>query len=336
MLYTLLLTLLLFLHAPWARAEQCPDWAPQQTDAEVAQLLATLARWDDQYHRQGITPVADELYDQSRQRLTHLQQCFGLAASPSPLASAGGPANHPVPHTGVEKLADRLAVANWMAGKTGVWVQPKVDGVAVSLIYRQGQLAQLISRGDGVQGHDWSRHIPLLGAVTRHLPKAIDLHLQGELYLRLEGHVQAQAGSANARASVAGLLARKQLTREQGAGIGLFVWDWPHGPSQQDERLEQLAQLGFPEGLRFSVAIDTLDDVAHWRGHWYRSPCPSPATASSCARVAGHPPSAGRPRRRIGSRPGNTPTCKLWPKYATYASGLAARAGSRPLCTCSR
>ncbi|WP_426810323.1 NAD-dependent DNA ligase LigB [Pseudomonas sp. WOUb67] len=272
--YTLLFTLLLLLHAPWARAEQCPDWAPQQIDAEVAQLLATLARWDDQYHRQGISPVADELYDQSRQRLGYLQQCFGLTASPSPLASAGGPVLHPAPHTGVDKLADRQAVAQWMAGKTGVWVQPKVDGVAVSLIYREGRLAQLISRGDGVHGHDWSRHIPQLGAVTRHLPKAVDLQLQGELYLRLDQHVQAQAGSANARGTVAGLLARKQLTAEQGNAIGLFVWGWPLGPDQQAERLAQLAHLGFPDSQRYSIAIDTLEDAAHWREHWYRSPLP--------------------------------------------------------------
>ncbi len=272
--FMLLFALLLLLQAPLARAEQCPDWNPQQVDAEVAQLRATLARWDDHYHRQGIALVADELYDQSHQRLGHLQQCFGLGASPSPLASARGPVLHPVPHTGVDKLADRQAVARWMAGKTGVWVQPKVDGVAVSLTYRQGRLVQLISRGDGVQGHDWSRHIAQLGAITRQLPQAVDLQLQGELYLRLDEHVQAKAGSANARGTVAGLLARKQLTSEQGNAIGLFVWGWPHGPGQQDERLAQLAQLGFPDSQHYSIAIDTPDDAAHWREHWYRSPLP--------------------------------------------------------------
>ncbi|MFK0092729.1 NAD-dependent DNA ligase LigB [Pseudomonas sp. NPDC090592] len=274
MLYPLLFTLLLLLRAPLAWAQQCPDWTPAQVDAEVAQLRATLARWDDHYHRQGIALVADELYDQSRQRLGQLRQCFGLAASASPLANAGGPLAHPVPHTGVEKLPDRQAVQRWMAGKTGIWVQPKVDGVAVSLIYRQGHLVQLISRGDGVQGHDWSRHIPQLGSITRTLPQAIDLQLQGELYLRQDQHVQAQAGSANARGTVAGLLARKRLTVGQASAIGLFVWGWPQGPDQQTERLAQLAQLGFPDSLHYSIAIDTAEDAAHWREHWYRSPLP--------------------------------------------------------------
>ncbi|AYG46980.1 NAD-dependent DNA ligase LigB [Pseudomonas sp. Leaf58] len=285
----MLLFALLLLQVPLTWAAQCPAWDPQQVDAEVAQLRATLARWDDHYHRQGVALVPDELYDQSRQRFEHLQQCFGLATGPSPLVSARGPIPHPVPHTGVDKLADHQAVAHWMAGKREVWIQPKVDGVAVSLVYRQGRLMQLISRGDGVQGHDWSRHIPLLVAIPRQLPQAIDLQLQGELYWRLDAHVQAKAGSVNARGTVAGLLARKQLAREQGDGIGLFVWGWPHGPSQQAERLAQLAQLGFADSQDYSVAIATAQDAAYWRDHWYRTALPF-ATDGVILRQGSRPP----------------------------------------------
>ncbi|QXI38099.1 NAD-dependent DNA ligase LigB [Pseudomonas xantholysinigenes] len=257
-----------------AQAQVCPDWPAERARAEIDQLRQTLARWDDHYHREGIALVADELYDQSRLRLAHLQRCFDLAQPDEPLRSARGTHPHPVAHTGVAKLADEHAVRRWLQGRQDVWIQPKVDGVAVSLIYRQGRLVQLISRGDGVQGHDWSKHIPQLSAVTRELAQAIDLQLQGELYLRLNEHVQARDGGANARGSVAGLLARKQLTSEQGNMIGLFVWDWPQGPDQQAERLAQLAQLGFPEGQRYSIAIETAADAARWREHWYRSAMP--------------------------------------------------------------
>ncbi|KEY85958.1 NAD-dependent DNA ligase LigB [Pseudomonas capeferrum] len=289
MSFILLFALLLSLQASLAKAASCPDWPMQQAETEVAHLRDTLAQWDDHYHRQGIALVADELYDQSRQRLHHLQQCFGLLAGLDPLATARGPVPHPIPHTGVDKLADEQAVGRWMAGKTGLWIQPKVDGVAVSARYRQGQLVQLLSRGDGVQGHDWSRHIPRLGAITRQLPQARDLVLQGELYLRLDAHIQAQAGSANARGTVAGLLARKQFSVEQGAGIGLFVWDWPQGPVSQAERVSQLAQLGFPDSQRYSIAIDSATQAAHWRQHWYRSPLPF-ATDGVILRQGTRPP----------------------------------------------
>ncbi|MNG88642.1 DNA ligase B [compost metagenome] len=285
----LLLALLLLVQAPALHASECPDWRPAQVDAEITRLRDTLAQWDDHYHRQGVALVADELYDQSRQHLQHLQQCFNLPSTQPSLASARGPIAHPIAHTGVDKLVDEQAARRWMTDKTDVWIQPKVDGVAVSLIYQQGRLVRVLSRGDGLQGHDWSRHIPQLVAVNRHLPQALDLVLQGELYLRLDQHVQAQAGSRNARGSVAGLLARKQLSAAQGASIGLFVWDWPQGPRRQAERVERLAALGFADSQRYSIAIERAEDATRWRLHWYQSALPF-ATDGVILRQDNRPP----------------------------------------------
>lgn len=287
-----LLSILMLLPTLFASAlaGECPDWSAPQAQAEMARLGETLARWDDHYHRQGKSLVADELYDQSRQHLLRLQRCFNLPdAAPDPLASARGPMPHPIAHTGVDKLPDEQAMRRWLAGKHDVWMQPKVDGVAVSLIFQQGRLVRLLSRGDGVQGHDWSRHIPALGAVTRQLPQPMDLVLQGELYKRLDGHVQAQAGSVNARGSVAGLLARKQLDTDQGASIGLFVWDWPQGPQSQEARLEQLAAMGFVDSQRYSIAIDSPEQAAEMRLRWYRSALPF-ATDGVILRQGRRPP----------------------------------------------
>lgn len=274
MLLKLLVFLLATLHLSTSFADACPSWSIERARSEIGELQQTVNTWDEQYHGQGTSPVADEIYDQSRQRLKHLQQCFDLNNVDSPLASARGSMAHPVAHTGVEKLADDQAVTRWMQGKQNVWIQPKVDGVAVSLVYRQGRLVRLLSRGDGIQGHDWSRHIPFLGGITQHLAQPLDLNLQGELYWRLGDHVQSAAGGLNVRGTVAGLMARKQLSAEQGAGIGLFVWDWPEGPSTQAERLTKLTELGFPDSQRYSMPIATDADAAHWRQHWYRSPLP--------------------------------------------------------------
>lgn len=286
----LLIPLLFLSRFALATPEQCPDWSTLRAQAEIDQLRQTLAHWDDHYHRQGVALVADELYDQSRQHLRYLQGCFDRVSDDAPLASARGQIPHPVPHTGVDKLHDEPAVRRWLQGRQGLWIQPKVDGVAVSLVYRDGQLSQLLSRGDGVLGHDWNRHIPQLGAIVRQLPHKLDTVFQGELYWRLAGHVQAETGGANARGTVAGLLARKQLSDEQGAGIGLFVWDWPDGPDTQAERLARLADLGFTDSQRFSVAIEGFDAAAHWRQHWYRTALPF-ATDGVILRQDSRPPS---------------------------------------------
>jgi len=254
----------------------CPDWPAGQAENEISGLQRQIDRWDDSYHRQGRSPVADELYDQARARLLSWRNCFPQAdAQPDdPLRTAGGTVAHPVPHTGVEKLADEAAVRSWLKTREGVWVQPKIDGVAVTLIYRQGRFHQAISRGNGLNGQDWTPAAQRIDAIPKRLPRPVDLLLQGELYWRQTDHVQATAGSRNARSAVAGLMARKQLQPQEAERIGLFVWDWPQGPLTLPERLAGLKALGFPQSREYSQPISGFAEAQQWRDRWYRTPLP--------------------------------------------------------------
>jgi DNA ligase (NAD+) len=254
----------------------CPNWNAQQARDELAQLSAQLQQWDDAYHRLGQAQVDDALYDQASANLSLWRACFPSIESPAqqPLATSGGPIAHPYAHTGLSKLADAQAVQGWLKGRSDLWIQPKVDGVAVSLVYRAGHLQQLISRGDGARGQDWMRAAEQISAIPKQLPQAINAVLQGELYWRLPGHIQQQAGSLGARSKVAGLLNRDQLSAAAGAAIGVFIWEWPDGPATMAQRLEQLSQLGFSDSQRFSQVIHNLNEVQQWREHWLSQALP--------------------------------------------------------------
>ena len=236
--------------------------------ADEQALRQQLKVWDDSYHRLGVSLVSDAVYDQLRSRL---ELC---RAVDNPLQTASGPVPHPVAQTGLAKLTDERAVERWIKGRQDLWVQPKVDGVAVTLIYHQGQLQHVISRGDGLSGQNWTAAAQVISAIPQRLPQPVDMLLQGELYWRVPGHVQAKAGSVNARSTVAGLMARHALSPEQGQGIGLFVWDWPQGPHAQSERLARLAELGFTDSQTYSQPIEHLDHARHWREHWFNTPLP--------------------------------------------------------------
>jgi DNA ligase (NAD+) len=54
-----------------------------------------------------------------------------------------------------------------------LWLQPKVDGVAVTLVYRNGKLTQAISRGDGLKGEDWTGKVRLIPSVPQKLTGAL-------------------------------------------------------------------------------------------------------------------------------------------------------------------
>ena len=260
----LLLALLTFT----TLADTCPD------KSEYQALQQQLKTWDDSYHRLGISQVSDAVYDQSRLRLEHWQHCFANSPVDNPLQTASGTLPHPVAHTGLAKLRDEKAVKAWIKDRQELWIQPKVDGVAVTLIYQQGQLQQVISRGDGVKGQDWTRSAHAISAIVQQLPQPVDIVLQGELYWRLPEHIQAKAGSVNARSTVAGLMARNQLNTEQGQGIGLLVWDWPAGFGTQTERLQQLSALGFTDTQTYSQPVENFEQARLWREHWYNSALP--------------------------------------------------------------
>ena len=290
MLATLrLFSVVLLSFAPLIAYAACPDWPASRANIEISALQKQIDQWDDAYHREGRSPIADELYDQSRLRLNEWRQCFQQPAAPEPVRNVSGSVAHPVAHTGLDKLHEAAAVQAWLKDRQDVWAQPKVDGVAVTLIYRRGLLQQAISRGDGIRGQDWTASAQKIAAIPQQLTQPLDLLVQGELYWRLNQHVQASAGSVNARATVAGLMRRKTLSAEQASGIGLFVWDWPQGPASLPERTATLATLGFATTAPFSQVIANFTDAQKWREHWYRSPLPF-ATDGIVLRQSQRPP----------------------------------------------
>ena len=268
LLIALLLSAMPFLG--WA--DECPDEARSQVET----LAKQISQWDDSYHRLGQSPVSDELYDQARLRLAQWRTCFpNVNPKPdNPLASSRGTLRHPVAHTGLEKLPDESTVGDWLGTREDVWIQPKVDGVAVTLVYRQGRLSQLISRGDGLLGQDWSAAARKIPGIVQQLPEPIDLVLQGELYWHLSDHVQSAHGGLNARSKVAGLMNRRQLSDAEASGIGLFVWAWPDGPPDFAERLTVLTRWGFPDSRRYSQPVQNITEAAHWRSYWHNHPLP--------------------------------------------------------------
>ena len=266
------LLLLMLFSTPGLAA--CPAWSAERAAGEIARLEAQIARWNDRYWQAGVSEVSDETFDQLSEHLGQLQGCFGPVKPPPPIAARRGSALHPVAHAGLRKLADAGALARWMAGKEDLWVQPKIDGVAVTLEYRRGALVRAISRGDGVAGEDWTTKIRQLPAVPKRLagPPG-DCVLQEELFLLRDGHVQQTMGGINARAKVAGAMMRKADIIAP-AEIGVFIWAWPDGPPAMAARLAQLKAAGFAYVSDYTLPVAQLSDVAQLRQRWLTAPLP--------------------------------------------------------------
>ena len=267
----ILIGILCWQSSVWA---VCPAWSPARAQEEISRLQQQIKQWDDDYWKEGKSEVEDGVYDQLSARLTQWQRCFGNETPDVMMPPLNGAVIHPVAHTGVRKMADKIALSLWMRERSDLWVQPKVDGVAVTLVYRDGKLNKAISRGNGLKGEDWTQKVSLISAVPQTVSGPLaNSTLQGEIFLQREGHIQQQMGGINARAKVAGLMMRQDDSDTLNS-LGVFVWAWPDGPQLMSDRLKELATAGFTLTQTYTRAVKNADEVARVRNEWWKAKLP--------------------------------------------------------------
>lgn len=267
----ILISILCWQSSAWA---VCPAWSPARAQEEISRLQQQIKQWDDDYWKEGKSEVEDGVYDQLSARLTQWQRCFGNETRDVMMPPLNGAVMHPVAHTGVRKMADKNALSLWMRERSDLWVQPKVDGVAVTLVYRDGKLNKAISRGNGLKGEDWTQKVRLISAVPQTVSGPLaNSTLQGEIFLQRKGHIQQQMGGINARAKVAGLMMR-QGNSDTLNSLAVFVWAWPDGPHLMTDRLKDLATAGFTLTQTYTRAVKNADEVAHVRNEWWKAKLP--------------------------------------------------------------
>ena len=267
----ILIGILCWQSSVWA---VCPAWSPARAQEEISRLQQQIKQWDDDYWKEGKSEVEDGVYDQLSARLTQWQRCFGSEPRDVMMPPLNGAVMHPVAHTGVRKMVDKNALSLWMRERSDLWVQPKVDGVAVTLVYRDGKLNKAISRGNGLKGEDWTQKVSLISAVPQTVSGPLaNSTLQGEIFLQREGHIQQQMGGINARAKVAGLMMR-QGNSDTLNSLAVFVWAWPDGPQLMTDRLKELATAGFTLTQTYTRAVKNADEVARVRNAWWKAKLP--------------------------------------------------------------
>ncbi|EFI4023398.1 TPA: NAD-dependent DNA ligase LigB [Escherichia coli] len=267
----ILISILCWQSSAWA---VCPAWSPARAQEEISRLQQQIKQWDDDYWKEGESEIEDGVYDQLSARLTQWQRCFGNEPRDAMMPPLAGTVMHPVAHTGVRKLADKNALRLWMREHNDLWVQPKVDGVAVTLVYRDGKLNKAISRGNGLKGEDWTQKVSLIPSVPQTVSgPLVNSTLQGEIFLKREGHIQQQMGGINARSKVAGLLMR-QGNSDTLNSLGVFVWAWPDGTQLMTDRLQQLTTAGFTLTQTYTRAVNNADEVERIRNEWWKAKLP--------------------------------------------------------------
>jgi len=251
----------------------------KSTIVEIEQLRDELELHNYQYHVLDAPQITDQAYDRMFRRLQDLEQEFPQLVSPdSPTQRVGSaPASHfePVVHEVAmlslanafdddemqdfdRKLCERLE----QVGDLVYCAEPKLDGLAVSLLYDAGELVRAATRGDGRSGENITANVRTIKSIPLSLrgdaiPPRIEV--RGEVYMEVEAlaqlnRTQLKAGAkvfANPRNAAAGSLrlldsritASRPLTF---CCYGIGQSDGVDLPASQYEQMLYLRDLGFP------------------------------------------------------------------------------------------
>ena len=207
----------------------------KQAAKRVTQLREEIEKHNRRYYEQAAPTISDREYDRLYKELVDLESKFPeLVTSDSPTQRVGGkplkafePIEHRVPMLSLDNTYSEEEVADFYARiarllpneKIPVVIEPKVDGVAVSLLYENGKLRHAATRGDGTVGDDITQNIRTIRSVPEQLrgkaPKLLEV--RGEVYMDKKGFEKLNAERekeglplfANPRNAAAGSL--KQL-----------------------------------------------------------------------------------------------------------------------------
>jgi DNA ligase (NAD+) len=252
----------------------------REAEKRAAQLRAELNEHAYRYYVLDDPVIADDEYDALYAELKGLEEAFPDLVTPdSPTQRVGGP---PVEHLAkVAHLQPMLSLANvkteeelraWVSrmrnhlAREGIdqaqfdyVAEPKIDGLAISLLYRDGVLERGATRGDGETGEDVTHNLRTIPTIPLRIDDAPPLvEVRGEVYMSLSDFAalnerRAEAGLStfmNPRNAAAGTI--RQLDPKLAAQRPLSMWCYG---------------IGAVDGLRLDKHWEALEWL---RGHGFR------------------------------------------------------------------
>lgn len=229
------------------------------------------------YHDQDSPEISDAEYDALVRELAELESASGLVTEGSPVEQVGAPGRrglppvqHSLPMLSLQNALtpeELMGFLRRLAGLLKLSSPPecaatlKIDGLALSLRYEDGQLVQAATRGDGQTGEDVTPNVRTIQCIPQTLrgpdlfsPPPRLLEVRGEVYMSRQdfealNQRQQQAGDrvfANPRNAAAGSLRQIDPAVTAQRPLRFFAYGWG-------------AIEGLPlDQLRYSEALDTL------------------------------------------------------------------------------
>ena len=274
---------------------------PREVVARAARLRQEIERHNYQYYALDQPLISDAEYDKLFRELQQLEVEHPALVTPdSPTQRVGtAPAEafaqvtHRVPMLSLNNAFDEEEVGAFdrrvreglAASDVEYAVEPKFDGLAVSLVYERGALARGATRGDGYAGEDVTANLRTVRAIPLRLrsdPPGDQLEVRGEVFFHVADFAElnaalVEAGKppfANPRNTAAGSLRQKDPRVTASRPLRMIC----HGlgkrvgfePKRQSEAYDALAAWGLPVSSQSKVLSsvpELKEHIAYWGEH---------------------------------------------------------------------
>ena len=252
----------------------------------VEELTKILNDANYKYYVLDDPSITDQEYDKYLRELEELEEKYPeFSYDDSPTKRVGGEVidsfnkvNHVIPMMSLSDVFSESEVVGFderirKEGFNPKYVcELKIDGLSVSLLYRDGKLVRAATRGDGVVGEDITHNVKTIKSVPLVLKEKIDIEVRGEIYMskkslekvNIERLKNGEKPLQNARNGAAGSI--RQLDSKIAAKRGLDLWIY-HLPNPLDygihthyEALEYMKSLGFKVNPNNRL-VNNVDEV---------------------------------------------------------------------------
>lgn len=255
---------------------------------------------NDLYYNHDAPEIDDFTYDKMLRELEDLEAEFPeLITEDSPTQKVGGqagekfsPVEHVVPMESLhdsfsfDELRDFDRKVREVTVNPKYVVEPKIDGLSVSVEYRNGVLSRASTRGDGVTGEDVTDNILTIKSLPHRLKNApAFLEVRGEVYMSFESFLaltkrqeeKEEKPFKNPRNAAAGSLRQKdsKITAERNLDILVFNIQQIDGETitSHEQSLEYIKSLGIPTAFHKSFCdiedvISEITEIGDNRGNY--------------------------------------------------------------------
>lgn len=265
-------------------------------EQRIDELIKILNKASYEYYTLDMPTITDQEYDDYYNELVKLETLHpNLVREDSPTVRVGNKVidsfkkvTHEIPMMSLDDIFNEEEIVDFDEKVKKVIPNPhyvcelKIDGLSVSLLYKNGKLVRGATRGDGTTGEDITHNVKTIKSIPLSLPLDIDIEVRGEIYmpkssfnkLNEERRKKGEKEFANPRNAAAGSVRQLDSKIAASRNLDAFLYHLPnaneYNVKTQYESLKYMKDLTFvvnPNIIEAKNINEVIDYINYWHIH---------------------------------------------------------------------